>query len=120
MNGREQNKQIEVGKAKSNDLLSTKPYWRRGRAYRRLMKKREFDRLFRIVTRSYVPHAGYVDWSYVGDQWRPTGRYIKFPKNSKTQRWCKRISSARVRKYKGLPRKGNRYRRVFDYWWTIY
>lgn len=117
---REQNKQNAVSETNLNDLVPTESKWRRGRAYRRLMKKREFDRLFRIVTRSYVPHAGYVDWSYVGDQWRPTGRYIRYPKNSKTQRWCKRTSCARVRKHKELPRKGNGYRRVFDYWWTIY
>ena len=29
-------------------------------------------------------------------------------------------SNARVRRYMDLPCKGNSYRRVFDYWWTLY
>lgn len=68
----------------------------------------------------YRPHAGYVDWSYVDGKWMPTGKYIKYPKNSNCQNWCKKASSARVRKYMDLPHKGNSYRRVFDYWWTLY
>ena len=57
---------------------------------------------------------------YVNGQHVPIGTYIKYPKNSSRQRWCKKASSARVRKYMDLPSKGNSYRRVFDYWWTLY
>ena len=85
-----------------------------------MMNERKFKLLFRIVTHGYRPYAGYVDWSYVDGQWMPTGKYIKYPKNSNCQRWCKKASSARVRKYMDLPNKGNSYRRVFDYWWTLY
>ena len=116
----ELNRQIEASELQRADLLPPRPKRRTGRAYRRMMNERKFKHLFRIVTHGYRPHAGYVDWSYVDGKWMPTGKYIKYPKNSNCQNWCKKASSARVRKYMDLPHKGNSYRRVFDYWWTLY
>ena len=116
----ELNRQIEISEQQRAELLPPRPKRRTGRAYRRMMKEQKFKRLFRIVTQDYRPYAGYVDWSYVGSRWVPTGKYIKYPKNSNCQRWCKKVSNARVRKYMDLPSKGNSYRRVFDYWWTLY
>ena len=116
----ELNRQIEASEQQRADLLPPQPKRRTGRAYRRMMNERKFKHLFRIVTHGYRPHAGYVDWSYVDGKWMPTGKYIKYPKNSNCQNWCKKASSARVRKYMDLPHKGNSYRRVFDYWWTLY
>ena len=116
----ELNRQIEVSELQRAELLLPQPKRRTGRAYRRMMNERKFRRLYRIVTSSYVPHAGYTSWSYVNGQHVPTGAYIKYPKNSSRQRWCKKASSTRVRKYMDLPSKGNSYRRVFDYWWTLY
>ena len=116
----ELNRQIEASEQQRADLLPPQPKRRTGRAYRRMMNERKFKHLFRIVTYGYRPHAGYVDWSYVDGKWMPTGKYIKYPKNSNCQNWCKKASSARVRKYMDLPHKGNSYRRVFDYWWTLY
>lgn len=91
-----------------------------GMAYRREMKVRKNDRLRRIVTRSYVPHAGYIDYGFDGDTLLHSGKYIKYPKNSNCQRWIKRETSRRFRNCKELPPKGNYYRRLFDYWWTMY
>lgn len=119
MTAAELNRQIEVSEQRA-ELLLPQPKRRTGRAYRRMMGKHKFNRLYRIVTSSYIPHAGYTSWSYVNGQHVPTGAYIKYPKNSNRQRWCKKASSARVRKYMDLPSKGNSYRRVFDYWWTLY
>ena len=120
MTGTELNRQIERSEQQRIDLLPPVPRRKTGRAYRRLMKVHKYNKLFRIVTLGYRPHAGYVDWSYVGNRWMPTGTYIKYPKNSKYQRFGKKASSAKVRKYKDLPPKGNTYRRVFDYWWMLY
>lgn len=120
MTAAELNRQIEVSEQQRADLLPPQSKRQTGRAYRRMMNERKFKLLFRIVTHGYRPYAGYVDWSYVDGQWMPTGKYIKYPKNSNCQRWCKKASSARVRKYMDLPNKGNSYRRVFDYWWTLY
>ena len=110
MTSAELNKQIEVSERQRAELLLQQPKRRTGRAYRRMVSKHKFNRLYRIVTSSYVPHAGYTSWSYVDGRHVPTGAYIKYPKNSNRQRWCKKASNARVRKYMDLPNKGNSYR----------
>ena len=120
MTATERNRQIEVSEQQRAELLPPQSKRRTGRAYRRMMGKQKFIRLYRIVTHSYVPHAGYTSWSYVDGQYVRSGDYIKYPKNSNRQRWCKKASNARVRKYMDLPSKGNSYRRAFDYWWTLY
>ena len=74
----------------------------------------------RIVTRKYVPHAGYIDYGFDGDTLLHSGKYIKYPKNSNCQRWMKQETSRKFRNCQDLPRKGNHYRRLFDYWWTLY
>ena len=116
----ELNRQIEASEQQRAELIPPQSKRRTGRVYRRMMNERKFEHLFKIVTHGYRPHAGYVDWSYVDGKWMPTGKHIKYPKNSNCQNWCKKASSARVRKYMDLPHKGNCYRRVFDYWWTLY
>ena len=93
---------------------------RSGTAYRREMRIRKNDRLMRIVTRSYVPHAGYIDYGFNGETLLHSGKYIKYPKNSNCQRWIKRETSRRFRNCMDIPSKGNYYRRLFDYWWTLY
>lgn len=90
-----------------------------GRAYRRVMLKQKTNRLMKIVNSSYIPHAGYVDWGWVDNEWVQVGKYVKYPKNSNKQRWMKRYTS-RVSRKTDLPQKGNAYRRCFDYWWTMY
>ena len=75
--------------------------------YRRGQSTKRLIRLYKIVTSSYVPHAGYVDWSFEGEHPVPSGKYIKYPKKSNCKRWIKRQSSKRVRHYKGIPVKGN-------------
>ena len=120
MTGTELNRQIEATEQRRVELLPPVPRRKTGRAYRRMMKTRKHSALFKIVTDGYRPHAGYVDWSEVDGKWMPTGKYIKYPKNSNCQRWWKKYSNKIVRKNMNLPQKGNRYRRVFDYWWTLY
>ena len=61
-----------------------------------------------------------MDWGFEGKTLLHTGKYIKYPKNSRRQRWLKRVSSKKVRIYPDLPQKGNSYRKVFDYWWSLY
>lgn len=94
---------------------------RTGRRYRRQKGQEKSDRLLAIIqTARYGPHRGYVDWDFEGRTLLHTGKYIKYPKNSKCQRWLKRVSSKKVRACPCLPRKGNGYRKVFDYWWSLY
>ena len=49
------------------ELTPAQSSWRTGRNYRRQMDVRKNDRLLRIVTRHYVPHAGYIDWGFDGN-----------------------------------------------------
>ena len=94
---------------------------RTGRQYRRRKGQEKSDRRLAIVQLSgYAPHRGYVDRGFEGRTLLHTGKYIKYPKNSKCQRWLKRVSSKKVRSCPCLPRKGNGYRKVFDYWWSLY
>lgn len=116
----ELNRQIEISEQQRIELLPPAPKRKTGRAYRRAMKLRKYKRLFSIVTNSYVPHAGYVDWSIVDGRHIPNGTYIKYPKNSNCQQWIKRETSGRQRRCSDMPHKGNFYRRLFDYWWTLY
>lgn len=115
----ELNRQLEELEAARCDLVGI-ALRRTGSAYRRMMKRQKQERLYRIVTGSYIPHAGYVDWDFVNGELRPVGKYLKYPKNSNCQQWLKKETSRRVRNCKELPRKGNYYRRLLDYWWELY
>ena len=92
----------------------------RNKAYRRRIKELKKKRLMQIInTGGYNPARGYVDWGLVNGQWRPVGKYIKYPKNSNAERYWKRHSNRIVRKKNEIYR-GNQYRKCFDYWWTLY
>ena len=109
----------EIERERCN-ALPCQPNRRTGKAYRRQMHIKKNDDLLRIVIRHYVPHAGYVDWDFDGQTLLHSGKYIKYPKNSHCQRWIKRETSQKFRHQLDLPHKGNAYRRLFDYWWTLY
>ena len=120
MTEKELNRQIEISELQRAELLPQMGKCRTGRAYRRVKKKQKFERLYTIVTSSYVPHAGYVVSEYIDGHYIPVGAYIKYPKNSKSQRVYKRETSKRQRKCLDLPHRGNGYRRLFDSWWALY
>ena len=85
--------EIELNEKIENLLTESAPVQssrRTGSAYRREMRIRKNDALMRIVTRRYVPHAGYIDYGFDGDTLLHSGKYIKYPKNSNCQRWMKR------------------------------
>ena len=92
----------------------------RNKAYRRRIKELKKKRLMQIInTGGYNPARGYVDWGLVNGQWKPVGKYIKYPKSSCLQKFYKRHSNKIIRKIE-LPKKGNAYRKHFEYWWTLY
>ena len=91
------------------------------RRNRRINKIRKNDALLQIINYGgYAPHRGYIDWGFDGRTLLHTGKYIKYPKNSNCQKWMKRETGRRVRNCRDIPAKGNYYRRLFDYWWTLY
>ena len=65
-----------------------------------------------------MPSAGFINHDEQNPQ--RSECYIKLPKNSNTQHWIKQLTSKMSRKYEDMPLKGNKYRRLFDYYWTLY
>ena len=91
------------------------------RRLHRIRSIRKNDRLLRIINYGwYAPHIGYIDWGFDGKTLLHSGKYIKYPRNSAMQNWMKRKTSRRIRCCRDVPAKGNYYRRLFDYWWTMY
>ena len=90
-----------------------------GRAYRRKMRKQKKEKLMRIMTYGYKSGIGYTDWGWKDGVYQPVGRYIQYPKNSNRQTFWKAYSNRKIRRYKGDVRKGNSYRRHFDYAWEV-
>ena len=82
-----------------------------GRAYRRKMRRKTIQK--------YRNGNG---WIYCG-HWEGNqfvfGSYVKHPQNASNKVFFKRVSNKKVRRSSGVPTKGNGYRKVFDYWWTI-
>ena len=91
------------------------------RRLRRINRVRKNEALFKVInTGGYAPHRGYVSWDFTGDRLLHSGEHIHYPKNSIPKKWIKRETGKRIRNCKDVPPKGNYYRRLFDYWWTLY
>lgn len=105
----------------SSDVAEKRQKQSDRRRMRRIARVRKNDDLLRIINYGgYAPHRGYVDWGCDGETLLHSGQYIKYPKDSNCQRWMKRETSRRIRNCKDVLPKGNFYRRLFDYWWTLY
>lgn len=95
---------------------------RSGRQYRRTQCVRHSDHLLFLIQHSrYAPNMGYIMGDYEGLRTLlHSGLHIQYMKSSDRQQYLKRRSNRKVRKYFGLSKKGNQYRKVFEYWWTLY
>ena len=80
------------------------------RGLRRVRKKKKTKALIKNTSRRCI---GFV-WS------DDTGKYIKRQKNSNAQRFLKKQSAKRWRRYGIAPTKGNYYRRLLDYRWELF
>lgn len=118
------NRITEILKVSEKDaqLCQTSGGRRTGRQYRRIQRVRHDDRLLFLIQHSgYAPNIGYI----IGDYEEKTtllhsGLHIKYMKSSSRQQYLKRKANRKARKYHTLPKKGNQYRKVFEYWWTLY
>ena len=91
------------------------------RRMRRINRIKKNDARLRITRYGgYAPHRGYFEGEFDGNTLLHSGKYIKYPKNSNCQRWMKKATSRRTRRCKELPKKGNYYRRLYEYWWALY
>lgn len=87
--------------------------------YRRKMAIKKDKDLRKIFTYGYRPNAGYPKYNRVDGKLVDAG-YIQYPKNSNTQKSLKRQSNRIVRRSKEIYGKGSRYKKHFDYWWSLY
>lgn len=86
------------------------------RRLRRVRDIQKSDRLLHIINYgNHATHRRYIDWGFDGRTLLHTGKYIKYPKNSRSQSWIKLETSRRIRSCRNAPAKGNFYRRLFDY-----
>ena len=89
------------------------------RRLRRVRDIQKSDGLLHII--NYGNHATYrryIDWGFDGRTLLHTGKYIKYPKNSRSQSWIKLETSRRIRSCRNAPAKGNFYRRLIaNYLW---
>ena len=91
-----------------------------GRAYRRAMRRKHNNDRKRIILRKkYDPRPGHLDWKRVDGVWQPVGNHIKYPKNSRIQRFWKGRSNRIVRKTTEIY-KGNQYRKCSEYAWMLF
>lgn len=86
-----------------------------GRAYRRKMRRKTIQKYRNGNGWIYGPH---LCGHWEGNQF-VFGSYVKHPQNASNKVFFKRVSNKKVRRSSGVPTKGNGYRKVFDYWWTI-
>lgn len=86
-----------------------------GRAYRRKMRRKTIQKYRNGNGWIYGPH---LRGHWEGDKF-VLGSYVKHPQNSSNKAFFKRVSNKKVRRSNGVPAKGNGYRKIFDYWWTI-
>lgn len=94
---------------------------RTGLAYRKEQSVKKHNRLMELINgHCYNPARGYVDWGFVDGVWQPVGNHIKYPKNSNRQRYHKNQSNRKVRRFDGPIPNGNAYRKLYEYWWTLY
>lgn len=102
----------EKPKAKSKGRRKT------GRAFRRKMRRKVIKEYRDRDSQGWPIYGPYIHGHWDGDEYI-LGTYVEYPKSSKNKVFYKRVSNKKVRRSKDIPPKGNGYRKVFDYWWTI-
>ena len=79
---------------------------------RKIEDKRRLKKLYN-ETRTLYGSGAYFD--------KDAGRYIRYSAGGVgRRRWFKRQSNKSVRRHKDASLKGNQYRRVFDYWCSLF
>lgn len=92
----------------------------KGRAYRRRMERQHIQKYRDRDKYSNSLGSAYLKEKTIGDEDNVVGFYIGYPKRSNAKTYFKRVSNKKVRRERSLPPKGNKYRRAFDYWHTLY
>lgn len=103
-----------------------------GRAYRRRMKAKKLNRLMNIASncrtsplmtgldRTGLPASNWYGlWKLGIDDEDIEKAYIRRPRPSTYKRFYKNYSNRVIRRSGTVFSKGNKHRKIFDYWWTI-
>ena len=90
-----------------------------GIAYRRKMKVKHREQIRENTSygnnRTWCGYkAAYVDWNFDGDDWHPSGNYVKYPKNSKGKGFWKKHANRFVRRSEDVYH-GKQYKKACDY-----
>jgi hypothetical protein len=92
----------------------------RGRDYRRTVASDKKNRRIKILMDyNHMSRIGSIECNFVNGVWKPTGTHIKYPKNSKMQKYLKKQSRRKVRRSEPYP-KGNSYRKCMEYHWNFW
>ena len=94
---------------------------RTGRAYRRAQARRKNKKRRQTIEKyACSPSAGYLKHDFVDGEWKVVGTHIQYPHSSNRQKFLKRESNRKVRRYTKSISAGGGYRKLFDYWWNLY
>ena len=96
---------------------------RSGRQYRRTQCVKHSDHLLFLIQHSrYAPNMGYIRGDYEGLRTLlHSGLHIQYMKSSNCQRYPEaKIQSKGPLSISAYRKEGNQYRKVFEYWWTLY
>lgn len=109
----------EVEILASNTVDEKKPiYISKAMRRRAATAKRQKRERWNAQLGRYNPAAGYMGWKKVNGEWVQDD-HVKYPKNSKKQRYWKRQSNKAIRR-SGDVFRGNQYRKCLDYWCKLY
>lgn len=102
--------------------LAVKILSHKSRGERRANNAAKYRRRSKIITQDkrYNPIREYFPYRMEHGAWVEDTTHIRYPQNSRHQRWLKRATSKKTRIAKDIPRKGNHYRRIHEYWWDLF
>ena len=90
----------------------------RGRAYRIEARRKKLEKALRTAAYMAYPRSIYVKYELVNGH-VILGKYLQHRKTSKAMTYHKHRSAKAVRRAPNLPPRGNGYRKIYDYWWSI-
>ena len=95
-----------------------------GIAYRCKMKRKHLEQIRKNTSYGYNRSwcgckAAYVDRVFDGNGWHPSGKYVKYPRNSKNKQFWKGYSNRVIRR-NGEARRGNQHKKVYKYFRDLF
>lgn len=83
-------------------------------------EKRRKDIILKYKKFRYAPNVGYFKYDEIDGEYKPNLNYICYPSNSNRQRYLKKASSKKNRRNVIDCKKGNSYKKNYEYKWLLY